>query len=319
MFRGLFAKLFVGGIAAAIVVTGIAAVSAQTVVQPAEAAAVTQLEAVASTLNVANTATGEANADRPSFAHFGRSREAYAEKRAAQQAAFAEALGITVEQLEAAQLEAKEAAVAQAVEEDVLTQEQADAILEGDRGGAVFGKWARHKMDDDQRFLADALGITVDELEAARAEAAVTMIDNAVANGDITAEEGELMKARIALSQYIDKEAVVADVLGVSTAELDAAKGDRDALAQLVEDAGLTEDEFRTEMEAAISAAIDEAVEAGVITAEQAEQIRENPLGRKGRGAQRGPRGRFGNRGGFDGPRSAPNGDSQGVSAGLEA
>ncbi len=61
------------------------------------------------------------------------------------QALLAEELGISVEELEAAQQVAFEAAVAVAVDEGKITQEQADQILEGDGypgrgfGGRGFG------------------------------------------------------------------------------------------------------------------------------------------------------------------------------------
>lgn len=71
--------------------------------------------------------------------------------------------------------------------------------------------WARGGMRDfdmgDMRgeyqgFLADALGITVEELQAAQLKARDAMVDKAVEDGVITQEQADLMKARQAFMQY---------------------------------------------------------------------------------------------------------------------
>lgn len=53
-----------------------------------------------------------------------------------------------------------------------------------------------------QGFLADALGITVEELQAAQIKARDAMVDKAVEDGVITQEQADLMKARQAFMQY---------------------------------------------------------------------------------------------------------------------
>ncbi len=53
-----------------------------------------------------------------------------------------------------------------------------------------------------QGYLAEALGITVEELEAAQDEAENAVIDQAVADGEITQEQADLMRARSAVKEF---------------------------------------------------------------------------------------------------------------------
>jgi len=158
----------------------------------------------------------------------------------------AEVLGISAEKLQAAEQTAREAAIAQAVEEGTITQEQADAILEGDEG--MFGgrgSMPGHPLKAGGRFafgsadfaalLADELGITAEELEAAQQEAIDLLMAQAVEDGTLSQEAYDMMKARSGLQPYLD-----------------------------------------TAFEQAYQNAIDAALEAGAITAEQAELLLEN-------------------------------------------
>ena len=119
----------------------------------------------------------------------------------------ADALGITVDELTSAQHAAQEAALAQAVEQGLITQEQADAILanapEDGRwiGGHLLGHGAEGAIDG-QQLLADALGITVDALAAAQETAYDAGLAQAVADGAITQEQADLMKAQRAFRDY---------------------------------------------------------------------------------------------------------------------
>lgn len=53
-----------------------------------------------------------------------------------------------------------------------------------------------------QNHLAEALGITVEELEAAQLKARDAMIDQAVTDGTITQEQADLIQARRAFKEY---------------------------------------------------------------------------------------------------------------------
>ena len=164
------------------------------------------------------------------------------------QALLAEQLGISVEELQAAQdtAQAKErdAALAQAVTDGTLTQAQADAIkeLEGLWGGRDLGRF-RMGTDEHDVYLAEALGITVEELQAARDAAVQAGIAQAVTDGKITQEQADLMVAGLALKGYV---------------------GDR--LQDVYEET------------------VQQAVEDGVITQEQADQLLEGERGFFGRG-----------------------------------
>ena len=73
------------------------------------------------------------------------------------------------------------------------------------RGGMRFGLGDfdfGELRGDYQQYLAEALGITVEELQAAQLKAQDAMIDQAVTDGVITQEQADLMKARRAFMQY---------------------------------------------------------------------------------------------------------------------
>jgi hypothetical protein len=107
-------------------------------------------------------------------------------------AALAEALGIDVETLEAAFQAAHEKGLAQAVTDGKITQEQADAILTGEFEGQR-GQGKYHGAGEPA-FLADELGITVEELQTAQQTAHQTLLDQALASGDITQEQYDRMQ-----------------------------------------------------------------------------------------------------------------------------
>lgn len=94
---------------------------------------------------------GSMHADMPMFGGFGE-RGAMMEEH---QAYLAEALGITVAELQAAQEEAHAAMIAQAVEDGVITQEQADLMA----AGRAF---RAYMADADAQSAADALAAAVE-------------------------------------------------------------------------------------------------------------------------------------------------------------
>ncbi len=210
-------------------------------------------------------------------------------------------LGITQEEFDAAREAARSAAIDQAVEAGLLTAEQGERLKEqngfGPRGLGQRG--AKQGIDMDA-LMAEALGITVEEWTTAKENARAAALVQALADGLITQEQIDLMEAARALRGTIDKDAIMADVLGVSVEEVAAARSNH-TLRDLVEESGLTADELRAALQAAHAAAIDQAAADGIITVEQAELLQE--------AAENGPRG-FGPRGrGHHGPRGgAPNG-----------
>ncbi|MEA3336185.1 MAG: hypothetical protein U9R25_09775 [Chloroflexota bacterium] len=155
----------------------------------------------------------------------------------------AEALGIPVEALDAAQEAAREAAIQQALDEGLITEAQADVLLE--RKAASVRVFKDHRgffgeTIDPQALLAEALGISVAELENARDAAAAARLAQAVEDGRITQEQADLMQARQDLREYMD------DI------------------------------NFGESMRQAYENALQQAVAAGVITQEQADSILSN-------------------------------------------
>jgi hypothetical protein len=115
----------------------------------------------------------------------------------------ADALGITQADLQAAQTKAHEAEIKQAVSDKLITQEQADAMLNktGGRGGVrvdLKGANVNH-----EKSLAAALGITVEQLQAAEGTAAKAELAQAVTDGRITQVQADQITAEQALQKYI--------------------------------------------------------------------------------------------------------------------
>jgi len=191
----------------------------------------------------------------------------------------AAALGITEEELQAAQQEAMKAEIQDAVEQGLITQEQADEMLENGRGfhGFGFGKRGDNgentseEPTDPDSYLAEALGITVEELKAAREEARQAMLEEAIANGEITQEQVDLMEIRQSLSSYLNPMALQAEALGITEDELKAYRDERKSMEDILTAAGLTTEEYQEALQTAYEAAIAQAVSDGVITQEQAD------------------------------------------------
>ena len=144
--------------------------------------------------------------------------------------ALADALGITLEELQAAKEEARTAAIAQAVADGLLTQEQADQILSGE-GRFRGGRGLHLGSDVGQEFLADALGISIEELQAAIDEVAAARLSAMVEAGVITQEQADMIAARRTVEGYIDREALQATMQAAY----------EDAINQALEDGAITQ------------------------------------------------------------------------------
>jgi len=151
-------------------------------------------------------------------------------------------------------------------------------------GHGGFGHW----LVDMQALLAEALGIEVEELEAAQTEANEAAIQQLLDRGQLTEEQAELASAANRLKSYLDREALVAQALGISVADLEAAIAEGQSLSDLLEAQGLDSATYRQNLAAAEQAAIAQAVEDGTITQEQADQMKQHRPGRFGIGPGRG-------------------------------
>ena len=145
-----------------------------------------------------------------------------------------------------------------------------------------------HRLVDMQALLAEALGIEVEELEAAQQAANESAIQQLLDQGQLTEEQAELARAANRLKSYLDREAFVAEALGISAADLKAAIAEGQTLSDLLDEQGLDSATYRENLAGAEQAAIAQAVEDGVITQEQADQLQERGPGRFGFGPGRG-------------------------------
>lgn len=218
-------------------------------------------------------------------------------------ALLAEALGITVEELQAAQDTARTARIEQAIADGLLTREQADALLAGEmglRGNFGFGHRG-HDLPgaDGDTYLAEALGITVEELQAAQEAARAAGVQQAVDEGLITQEQADLMAAAQALRDAVNEDAIMAEALGVTVEEYQAAK-EAHTVQDLLDASGLTQAELMTAVQTAHDAAVQQAVADGVITQAQADALANGRgFGIDGFGGPRGGHGGHGGPGGL--------------------
>lgn len=156
-----------------------------------------------------------------------------------------------------------------------------------DFGGFKFGgrfSELPEGLTPRDELLADALDITVEELQAAREEAHAAWLAEMVDAGYMTQEQVDMMLAYQAFMGSFDRESLVAEALGISVEELQGAKSEGKTLATLLEEQDLTPEDFSTGLQAAYQKALDDAVQNGVLTQEQADQIAAGGFGHHGFG-----------------------------------
>ncbi len=158
---------------------------------------------------------------------------------------------------------------------------------------------ARSNAGPDAEFedaLAAALGISLAALESAQDAA----LAQSLADGDITQEQYDQIVARQAVQEYLDRDEMVADALGLTVAELQAAQEAGQRMPDLLEELGIDQETFQANVQASQETAFAQAVADGVITQEQADQFQEGGFGGRG-GPRDGGKGGRGP-GGQDGP-----------------
>ncbi len=167
----------------------------------------------------------------------------------------------------------------------------------GQRGFGPWGNFGRH-MDNGTWLenLAEALGITTDQLEAAQNQAYAASVADAVAAGQITQEQADRILAAQALKNAIDRQEIMATALGMTVDELEAAHADGQSLVDLMVAKGIDSATLRANVQAAYEAAVQQAVADGVITQAQADAFLAqggfNLFGRGGGGRHGGHGGR---------------------------
>ncbi len=153
------------------------------------------------------------------------------------------ALGIDVTTLQAAYTTANAEALKEAVSKGLITQDQADKMTAKGIDQRPLGGFGRPGTSgiDYNALLANALGISTDQLQAAYTQAFNTNLDNAVKSGTLTQAQADLEKGRNALSNNA---------------------------------------KFQASLQSAYEAAVKQAVTDGVITQAQADQILKDQSGK---------------------------------------
>ena len=195
-------------------------------------------------------------------------------------------LGISVETLHEAMAEAHAAARERAEEEGYFHGR-------GHHDGAL--------AEEHLALLAEALGRPVEELQDAHAAARDAFLAELVEAGIVTQEQIDLMEAKRALGETIDRAALLAEALGIDLADLEAARESGASLRELLGERSF--EEFAAAYMAAYEAAVLQAAADGVITDAQAEAILNNGFG-FGRGHGHG----FGHGRGYDPHHGGPAG-----------
>ncbi|MCC6605086.1 MAG: hypothetical protein IT327_17905 [Anaerolineae bacterium] len=229
------------------------------------------------------------------FNHHGMGGRGLIDREAAREL-LAEALGVTLDELEAAR----------------------DAAMD-----AVTAEDGRPDRDEVRALIAAELGVTVEELEAAQDTVQEAMLAQLVEDGTITQEQLDEMlemKALRELAQDIfsrdDAQAVIAEQLGLTVEELAAARDEGTRIAELADAQGIDLETLMTAVTDARSAAFAQAVADGSLTQEQADLLlsqRGPHFGFGGHGGH-GHGGHGGMRGGGFGPGSSDGSDDSGTS-----
>ena len=142
-------------------------------------------------------------------------------------------------------------------------------------------------------LLAEELGISVEELNEARLNARNALIDEKVAEGNLTQEQGEELKARELGEGIRDRfgrggpggklmKAVVnvfqsaADIVGVPVEELRERIAGGESLVEIAQSKGISEADLKADLVEKLTADVNAAVANGSMSQERADQVLEN-------------------------------------------
>ncbi len=175
-----------------------------------------------------------------------------------------------------------------------LAQEEpgpTDAAQEATATFTAFGQRVRrgwHRLftpQEKEAALADALNISVDELDAAREAAWANLLDQAVADGHLTQSQADAMQdgdfsargyLRELRQEYLPREtvaAVTAGALGLSVDDFNAALAAGQRLPEIAAAQGVELSAVREAVQAALAEALAQAVADGRLTQTQADRL----------------------------------------------
>jgi hypothetical protein len=145
----------------------------------------------------------------------------------------------------------------------------------------AHGPWGGFGGAERDADLAAALDLSVDELMDARQKAMDARLDRAVESGQVTQEQADLMRAGQKLAASLDRQAILADALGITPAALEAAKNSDEGLRGLYE--GQDRATLAEKLKASEEKAMAKAVTDGVISQAEADALKAAAGERQGR------------------------------------
>ncbi len=227
--------------------------------------------------------------------------------------AFAEALGVTAEEIRAAARQVALDRIGTAVEDGRIGEERADEIRQKIESGETPSRhrlgrgWAFARFGFGPEAIAAALGVTVEDITAARQQVASDRIDEAVEAGALSAERAQKIRAALALGVTAEEiraaaRQVALDRIGTAVEDGRIGEERADEIRQKIESGetpsrhrlgrgwafarfgfgpeaiaaalGVTVEDITAARQQVASDRIDEAVEAGALSAERAQKIR---------------------------------------------
>ena len=224
-------------------------------------------------------------------------------------------VGVTFSGVTAAFAKAKlESAAPGSTRPDGPLQKYLTAAMAESLGITVEDLQKRLEAGERMWDIAKEKGVSTDDFRTKMDEAFKKAIAAALAAGDITQEQADLMNQRAqnrqrggmrnSMRDYM--QTAMAYVLGITTEELKSRFDAGEKMLDIIQKQGLTVEEFHTKMVEAGTKAINQAVADGKLTQEQADRIIENMKKRPSTGLGGGGRGRGGMHGGGNGTPAAP-------------
>ncbi|MDX1414680.1 MAG: hypothetical protein R3293_10855 [Candidatus Promineifilaceae bacterium] len=153
----------------------------------------------------------------------------------------------------------------------ISAEEAAEANEEGH--WARLGRGQYYNVLDKDVFIADSLGVSLAEWEAAEDASYEAKIAEKIENGRLTAAEAADKQAIHEFKESIDKDSIMAQSLGISVAELNAARTNNVTFSDLLDELAMTREEVKEAQQVVTTQLVEGAVADGSLTADQAEQL----------------------------------------------